>query len=71
MKVLRSTSIKQLLFDDLEELVLPAGLLLDPANDDVEAPQDPRFQIVRKMEAFLSRSGPVSALRKIHAYAYD
>lgn len=69
MKVLRSTSIKQLLFDDLEEVVLPADLLLDPANDDVEAPQDPRFQIVRKMEAFLSRSGPVTDLYKFCAYA--
>lgn len=68
MKVLRSTSIKQLLLDDLDEVVLPAGLLLDPTNDDVEAPQDPRFQIVRKMEGFLSRSGPVINLPEIHSY---
>lgn len=59
MKVLPSMSIKQLLFDDLEELVLPADLLLDLTNDTIEAPYDPRFQIARKMEAFLSRIGPV------------
>ena len=53
-------SIKQLLFDDLGELVLPADLLLDPANDTIEAPHDPRFQIARKMEAFISRIGPVN-----------
>ena len=65
MKVLRSISIKQLLFDDLEEVVLPADILLDPINNDIEAPHDPRFQIARKMEAFLSKLGPVHVLSKV------
>lgn len=45
----RSTT-KELLYKDLEELVLPASLLLDPANEYVEAPHDDRFQIARRME---------------------
>ena len=67
MKVLRTISIKQLLFDDLEEVVLPADILLDPINSDVEAPHDPRFQIARKMEAFLTKLGPVNVLSTMTA----
>ena len=53
-------SFKQLLFDDLEDTVLPASILVDPANSDVEAPQDPRFQILRKMDLFVTRAADVS-----------
>jgi hypothetical protein len=56
MRVLGTMSFKQLLFDDLDELVLPADLLLDLTNGDVEAPQDPRFQIAKKMDAFAIRA---------------
>ena len=35
--------------------------MIDPANDDVEAPQDPRFQIVQKMNVFISRVADVRA----------
>ena len=72
MRVLRNMSIKQLLFDDLEEVVLPADILLDLSNGDIEAPHDPRFQIVRKMEAFLVRTGPVNVLSRFtHAPVAD
>lgn len=49
-------SFKQLLFHDLEELVLPADPLLEATNGDVEAPQDPRFQMAKKMDAFVTRA---------------
>lgn len=55
--------MKQLLFDDLEELVLPADVLIDPANGDIEAPQDPRFQISKKMDAFVTKAADVSLAR--------
>lgn len=50
------TSIKRFVFNDLGQIVLPANMLIDPANDLVEAPHDPRFQIARKMEAFVLRA---------------
>lgn len=60
MKVLGRMSIKQLLFYDLEEITLPASILVDPTNDEYEAPQHPRFQINAKMETLTSRSADVS-----------
>ena len=63
MRVLGTISLKQLLFDDLEELVLPADVLIDPANGDIEAPQDPRFQISKKMDAFVTKAADVSLAR--------
>ena len=54
-----TNSFKQFIFDDLGEIVLPANLLIDPANDLVEAPNDPRFQIARKLEDFVARGGEV------------
>lgn len=65
MKVLGAMSFKQLLFDDLEEIVLPADVLVDATNGDVEAPQDPRFRIDKQMDMFISKSADVSfAVRK-------
>lgn len=54
--------MQQLLFDDLAELVLPADVLIDPANNDIEVPQDPRFQIAGRMDTFLSRAGQVRGI---------
>ncbi|KAI9787913.1 MAG: hypothetical protein M1835_002590 [Candelina submexicana] len=55
MKVLGRMSIKQLLFDDLAETVLPADTLIDIQNGDVEVPRDPRFQIAKSMDVFITR----------------
>lgn len=55
-------SFKKLVFDDLKEIVLPANLLVDPANENVEAPQDPRFQIWKKMDSFVIRAADVGTL---------
>jgi len=60
MKVLDRMSIKQLIFSDLAELALPASVLVDPTNDEYEAPQHPRFRINAKMETLISRSADVS-----------
>ena len=62
MKVLETISLKQFLFDDIEELVLPADILIDPANGNIEVPQDPRFQISRRMDAFVSKAANVSSV---------
>ncbi|KAJ5676164.1 hypothetical protein N7462_009061 [Penicillium macrosclerotiorum] len=55
MKILGAVSVKQFLYDDLAELVLPASMLLEANTDDVELPSDPRFQIAQRMEGFVKR----------------
>ena len=62
MKVLGTISMKQFLFDDFEELVLPADILIDPENGHSEAPQDPRFQISQRMDAFATKAASVSMI---------
>ena len=52
-------SFKKLIFDSLEETVMPADAILDEANGAVEAPQDPRFQISRVMKEFLTKAADV------------
>ena len=49
-------SIRQILDDDFSIVTLPASLLLDRANDDIEATQDPRFHIAQQMELFRQRA---------------
>ena len=60
MIVLDQRSVKRFVFDNLREIILPGSILVDPTNDNVEAPQDPRFQIVQKMDFFISRAADVS-----------
>lgn len=68
MRVLGTVSFKQLVFDDLEEIVLPADVLVDSANGDVEVPQDPRFQMAKRMNDFVNRAADVSlSIGKMHA----
>jgi N-alpha-acetyltransferase 35, NatC auxiliary subunit len=45
-------SIRNVLDDDFSIMVLPCSQLLDRANDDVEAPVDPRFTVSKTMERF-------------------
>lgn len=59
MKVLGRMSIKQLLFDDIAEIVLPADPLVDLHYGEVEVPRDPRFQIAKSMDAFVTRVSEV------------
>lgn len=55
MTILGAVSVKQFLYDDLAELVLPSSILLEANTDEVELPSDPRFQIARHMEGFVKR----------------
>jgi N-alpha-acetyltransferase 35, NatC auxiliary subunit len=52
VKVLGTISIRQLLEDDFSSLVLAGDQLLDPKNDEVEVPHDPRFNIAKRMDFF-------------------
>ncbi|KAK4122570.1 hypothetical protein N657DRAFT_598153 [Parathielavia appendiculata] len=56
MVILGRLSIRQILDDDLSIVVLPSSLLLDPANDNVEAPHHPRYAIAHQMELFRQRA---------------
>ncbi len=56
MIILGRLSIRQVVDDDLAIVVLPCSQLLDPANDDVEAPHDARFAIAFQMENFRQRA---------------
>lgn len=55
MTVLGAVSVRQFLYDDLAELVLPSNILLQANTDDVEVPSDPRFQIASHMNEFVGR----------------
>lgn len=59
MEILGSITIKQFLYDDIAELVLPFSQILDPQNETIELPSDPRFQIVKHMDSFIQRVAQV------------
>ncbi|KAL7795191.1 Mak10 subunit, NatC N-terminal acetyltransferase domain-containing protein [Trichoderma ceciliae] len=56
MEVLGSMSIRQLLDDDFAILTMPAHQYLDRINDEVEAIQDPRYDMAQQMELFRTRA---------------
>lgn len=56
MIILGNMSIRRVLDDDLSSTVLPANKLLDRANDEVEFPNDSRFKMAERMEAFRARA---------------
>jgi hypothetical protein len=60
MTVLGTVPVKQFLYDELAELVLPSSSLLQANTDETEMPSDPRFQIARHMDAFVKRFAQVS-----------
>lgn len=68
MTVLDRISVKGFLFDNIREITLPASILVDMENENVEAPQDPRFQINLKMDTLLARSADVSIVLNFAAY---
>lgn len=57
--ILGTVPVKDFLYGELAELVLPASLLLEANIDEVEVPSDPRFQIAQKMDGFLKRFSQV------------
>lgn len=56
-RVLGRTSSKQFLSSSIAAIVLPKSPMLDPANDMVEAPTSPRFQMARLLAAFDGKVG--------------
>lgn len=56
MVLLGALSIRQVFDDDLSIAVMPCSRLLDPANDKVEAINDPRFAIAHQMDIFRQRA---------------
>lgn len=59
MIVLGNKSMRQILDDDFSLVSMSYSTLLDRANDEIEAPQDPRFLIAQHMEQFRQRAAPV------------
>ncbi|KAI0137453.1 Mak10 subunit, NatC N-terminal acetyltransferase-domain-containing protein [Xylariales sp. AK1849] len=55
MVVLGSFSIRQILDHDLSIVCLPCAPQLDPVNDTIEVPTDPRHQTAAQMEIFRQR----------------
>lgn len=53
--------MKQFLYDELAELVLPASILLQADMDETEMPSDPRFQIAKRMDGFVKRFAQVGS----------
>ncbi|CAK7227713.1 N-alpha-acetyltransferase, non-catalitic subunit [Sporothrix bragantina] len=51
-------SIREIMDDDLAIVVLPANIVLDPVNDEIEAVQDARFALAKQMEEFRIRCFP-------------
>ena len=60
MRVLGAIPVKQFLYNDLAELVLPASRLLQQEDDEIEIPSDPRFQQAKSMDGFVKRVAQVS-----------
>lgn len=62
MTILGAVSVRQFLYDDLAELVLPSSILLRANTDEVELPSDPRFRIAQVMEGFVKRFAQVCSV---------
>ncbi|KAM7199598.1 N-alpha-acetyltransferase 35, NatC auxiliary subunit [Rhypophila sp. PSN 637] len=56
MVILDNLSIRKVLDDDLAIVSMPRHRLLDPANDTVEVPHDPRFAMAHQMKLFRQRA---------------
>jgi hypothetical protein len=50
-------NIRRLIISDVQDLINPIDSLFDPANDAIEAPQNPKFQIVKRKNWFIERAG--------------
>ncbi|KAB5583684.1 Mak10 subunit, NatC N-terminal acetyltransferase-domain-containing protein [Coniochaeta sp. 2T2.1] len=56
MIILGSFSIRHLVDNDLALVAMPNSRLLDPLNDEIELPSDPRFIMANQMELFRQRA---------------
>ncbi|KAM7186359.1 putative mak10 subunit [Naviculisporaceae sp. PSN 640] len=58
VNILDQVSIRDIIDDDMDIITKPCWRIQHRANDLVEAPHDPRFQMARLMERFRHRTGP-------------
>lgn len=66
-QVLSSIDPGQFCCDDIAQLVLPRSPLIDPENDTVEFPSDPRYQIAKYMREFVQRASQVCCYYLAHS----
>ncbi|SPO03441.1 related to MAK10 Glucose-repressible protein [Cephalotrichum gorgonifer] len=59
MVILTNKSMRQVMDDDFSMVSMSYSTLIDRANDEIEAPHDPRFLIAQHMEQFRQRTAPV------------
>lgn len=57
-RVLGKIWTKDFVAEDLKALVLPASILLDPANDAIENPTDTRFRVASHVAQFIHKAAP-------------
>ncbi|RMZ89995.1 hypothetical protein DV736_g2783, partial [Chaetothyriales sp. CBS 134916] len=69
-QVLGAHTNKDVILDDLDALVCPPKILLDPANDRVENPYDDRFRIAWQLDAFIVKCGP-SYLNQLRSFCQN
>ena len=62
LTVLGSVPVREFLYDELAELVLPSSVFLQANMDETEMPSDPRFQIASLMDGFVKRFSQVGIL---------
>lgn len=65
LTILGAVTVRQFLYDDLAELVLPSSILLRANTDEVELPSHPRFRIAQIMDGFVKRFAQVCQSRVI------
>ncbi|RMD43227.1 hypothetical protein DV735_g1954, partial [Chaetothyriales sp. CBS 134920] len=68
--VLGAYTHKDVIVDDLDALVCPPDMLLDPANERVESPYDDRFRIAWQFDSFIIKCGP-SYLNQLRAFCQN
>ena len=57
-QVLGKVPTKDFMLEDLRSMVLPASILLDPANHAVENPVDTRFRVASQITQFIHKVAP-------------
>ena len=69
-QVLGRYSTEDVMHEDLQSLISPATVILDPANDAVENPYDTRFRVARQVEQFIAKVGP-SHLNQLRSFCQN
>lgn len=62
LTILGCVPLKQFLYNDLADLVLPSSVLLQANMEETEMPSNPRFQIAQMMDGFVKRITQVRLL---------